>query len=104
MNLRKVKRGLDFKAIFGCVSLNLLAAGAVFAATNIVTGSMLRAIFYTFVSWSVTLSISTGYWLWYLFRETKADRKTKHIIAYSLVIMSLTALLLVYWIVTTLKF
>jgi hypothetical protein len=104
MNIRRIERGINFRAIISCVILNVLAAAGVLASTYVATGSPARAIFYTFISWSVTLSISSGYWMWYLFKRTKAGTKTKRNIAYLLVILSATALLLVCWVVSTINF
>lgn len=98
-----MEKSLNFKAIFGCLALNLIAAGGVFAATYTVTGDVNRTILYTFVSWSITISLSVGYWVWYLFRKVKTNKKTKRSIAYFLVIMLATALLLVWWIVNVLR-
>jgi Kef-type K+ transport system membrane component KefB len=100
MNFRRMEKRLNFKAIFTSLILNLLAAAGVFLATFFVTGDIIRAIFYTFVSWSITLSLSVGFWIWYLFRKVKADNKTKRNIAYFLIIMLATALILVWFVLS----
>ncbi len=95
-----MERQLDFKAIFECLSLNIIAAAGIFMATYSLTGSTYLAIMYTFISWSVTISISGGYWIWYLFRKIKADKTEKRNVAYFLAVMLASALLIVWWIMS----
>ena len=98
MDYRKMERHLNFRAIFANLLINILAAAGVFAATYLILHSVSAAIFYTFVSWSLTLSLSTGYWIWYLFRKIRGGMTLKKNIACFLIIMVFSALVMIWWV------
>ena len=98
MDYRKMEKHLNFRAIVANLLFNILAAVGVFAATYLITRSISMAVFYTFVSWSLTLSVSAGYWIWYLFHKIKGKKNTKRNVALFLVVMILSVLVLLWWV------
>ena len=98
MDYRKMEKHLNLRAIFANLMFNILAAVGVFAATYLITHSIGMAVLYTFVSWSITLSLSAGYWIWYLFKKIKGKKSTKRNVAYFLVIMLISVLVILWWV------
>jgi hypothetical protein len=97
MDVRKMEKRLNLRAIMANLMFNVLAAAGVFAATYLILHSISAAVFYTFVSWSLTLSLSAGYWIWYLFRRIRGGMTLKKNIACFLVIMVFSALVMIWW-------
>ena len=101
MDLRKIEKKLDVKAIFRSVFLNLIIAGLVFFSTYFISSNVLKAFYYMFITWSLTLSLSAGYWVWYVFKKIKAKSGTKRCISYILVAILLASLVLVWYVLFT---
>ena len=71
MDWKKMQVTFSWKPILYCTGLNLAAAAAVFLASFLVTGSVVLTVFYTLFAWTITVTASFLYWIWWFFENIK---------------------------------
>jgi hypothetical protein len=98
-----MEKYLNLKAIIACFSLNVIIALIVFSAAYLLIGDAFLTVFYTFISWSLTVSLSVIYWIRYVYKNVTADRHTKKIITLFLLIMLAIMLIIVIFTIGSLS-
>ena len=98
-----MERYVNTRLILATFLFNVITAVIVFFAVSLITNNTFTAIFYTFLSWSMTVSLSVIYWIWYLYKKVKAKKRVKNGIALFLVALFVFILMIVIWTVNILK-
>lgn len=71
MDWKNMQTTFSWRPILYCSALNLAAAGAVFLASFLITGSVIQTVFYTLFGWTFTVTVSFLYWIWWFFENIK---------------------------------
>jgi hypothetical protein len=71
MDWKNMQTTFSWKPILICVGLNLAAAGITFLSSLLLTASVYLTIFYTLFAWTITVTASFLYWIWWFFENIK---------------------------------
>jgi len=71
MDWRKMQVKFSWKPILYCTGLNLIVAASAFLASFYLTVSIPLTVFYTLFAWTITVTVSFLYWIWWFFAKIK---------------------------------
>lgn len=89
---RKLEKRFDIKPIVYCWWLNFIVAISTFNISMYFFSDMIISIFYTMVAWTVTLTISIIYWMFWVQHKLRGGKNVKVVASTAILIMFAIAL------------
>jgi len=92
---RRIDKKFAIRPIVYCWWFNFIIALVVFNTSMYLFGNMFITIMHTMLAWTVTLTISIIYWLFWTQKNMKGGRNVKIVASSAILIMFVIALLFI---------
>ena len=93
------KTEIEKKPIVWCALFNIAISAIIFVVSLLVTRNQVTTVIYTMTTWTVTVFISTIFWVWWMFKKTEALLSIKVLIAFIMVLIMVIGLEIVWSVV-----